>query len=118
MYTKNMSCLFCDIISGKIPSRKIYEDDDIFAFHDINPQSPVHFLVIPKKHIANVMECKPEDSVLLGKLLDRAQRLAIELGLGERGGRFVINCKSDGLQTVEHIHIHVLGGRKLKWPPG
>ncbi|GMO27899.1 MAG: histidine triad nucleotide-binding protein [Spirochaetaceae bacterium] len=113
-----MDCLFCNIAAGKIASRKIYEDEELFAFHDINPQSPVHFLVIPKKHIANLMECNAEDASLLGKMLDCAQRLAVQQGLGERGCRFVINCKSDGLQTIDHLHIHVLGGRKLKWPPG
>jgi histidine triad (HIT) family protein len=111
-------CLFCNIIAGKIPSKKIYEDDELYAFHDISPQAPVHFLVIPKKHIANLMETSPQDAVLLGKMLHKAQELLTELGCGQNGGRFVINCKSDGLQTVPHVHIHVLGGRTLGWPPG
>lgn len=113
-----MDCLFCKIAAGEIPSRKIYEDDELFAFYDINPQAPVHFLVIPKKHIANLMECSESDAPLTGRLLDRAQRIARELGCGERGGRFVINCKSDGMQTVGHLHLHVLAGRTLGWPPG
>jgi histidine triad (HIT) family protein len=111
-------CLFCKIIAGEIPSKKIYEDDELLAFHDISPQAPVHFLVIPKKHIPNVMETKPEDAALLGKLICKGQELLVELGCAEKGGRFVINCKSDGMQTVEHVHLHVLGGRGLGWPPG
>ncbi|GHV85255.1 histidine triad nucleotide-binding protein [Spirochaetia bacterium] len=111
-------CIFCNIIAGEIPSKKIYEDDDMLAFHDISPQAPVHFLVIPKKHIPNVMEAKPEDALLLGKLLHKAQTLLAEQGCAEKGGRFVVNCKSDGMQTVEHIHLHVFGGRSLGWPPG
>jgi histidine triad (HIT) family protein len=111
-------CIFCKIIAGEIPGRKIYEDDDILAFHDVNPQAPVHFLVIPKKHIRNVMELEGEDSVLMGRLIYKAQELLAELGCAGGGGRFVINCKSDGLQTVEHVHVHVLGGRTLGWPPG
>ena len=111
-------CLFCKIIAGEIPSKKIYEDDDLLAFHDISPQAPVHFLVIPKKHIANAMETGQEDTLLLGKLLYKAQELLAEQGCAEKGGRFVLNCKSDGMQTVEHIHLHVLGGRPLLWPPG
>ena len=112
------TCLFCRIIAGEIPSKKIYEDEDILVFHDIAPQAPVHFLVIPKKHIPNMLEAKPEDTELLGKMLFKAQDLMAEQGCEEKGGRFVINCKSDGLQTVDHIHIHVMGGRKFRWPPG
>ena len=112
------NCLFCRIIVGEIPGKTIYEDDEILAFHDISPQAPVHFLVIPKKHIPNMMEAKPEDAAILGKLLHKAQALLAEQGCAEKGGRFVINCKSDGMQTVEHIHIHALGGRSFNWPPG
>jgi histidine triad (HIT) family protein len=111
-------CIFCKIIAGEIPGRKLYEDDDIYAFHDIAPQGPVHFLVVPKRHIGNVMELEEGDSPLMGKLLFKAQELLVAQGCGERGGRFVINCKSDGMQTVDHIHIHVIGGRSLGWPPG
>jgi histidine triad (HIT) family protein len=112
------NCIFCKIIDGDIPSKKIYEDDEMLAFHDVNPQAPVHFLVIPKKHIPNVMEMDEQDSALMGKILFKAQKLAAELGCEEKGGRFVINCKSDGGQTVDHIHLHVLGKRPLAWPPG
>ncbi|MDR1447171.1 MAG: histidine triad nucleotide-binding protein [Treponema sp.] len=111
-------CIFCKIIQGQIPGRKIYEDDDMLAFHDIGPQAPVHFLLIPKRHITSIMETGDEDALLIGRLLVKAQELAKESGCGEKGARFVINCKEDGGQTVEHLHIHVLGGRPLAWPPG
>lgn len=109
------NCIFCKIIRGEIPSKKLYEDADILAFHDISPQAPVHFLVIPKQHIPHSMEA---DQGVLGNLLFKAQTLAVQLGCGEKGARFVINCKSHGGQTVDHLHIHVLGGRALGWPPG
>jgi histidine triad (HIT) family protein len=111
-------CIFCKIIAGEIPSKKIYEDDEFLAFHDITPQAPVHFLLIPKKHIRNIMELEPEDSALAGRLLVKAQELAKDQGCTEKGARFVINCKSNGGQTVDHLHIHILGGRFLTWPPG
>jgi len=112
------NCLFCKIIAGEIPSKKIYEDDEILAFYDINPMAPVHFLVIPKKHIENLLELEESDSALVGKLFFKAQEIAGQLGCEEKGGRFVINAKKDGGQTVDHLHIHFLGGRALGWPPG
>jgi histidine triad (HIT) family protein len=112
------NCIFCKIIKGEIPSKKLYEDDELLAFHDLNPQAPVHFLVIPKKHIRNIMELDAADSALTGRLLFKAQELAKSSGCEEKGARFVINCKSHGGQTVDHLHIHVLGGRYLVWPPG
>jgi histidine triad (HIT) family protein len=112
------NCVFCRIIKGEIPSKKIFEDEEILAFHDVAPQSPVHFLVIPKKHIPNIMELGDGDAALLGRVLDKARQLAAEQGCAEKGARFVINCKSDGGQTVDHLHVHVLGGRPLAWPPG
>ncbi|AEF83435.1 histidine triad nucleotide-binding protein [Leadbettera azotonutricia] len=111
-------CIFCKIIKGEIPSKKIYEDDEFLAFHDITPQAPVHFLVIPKRHIKNIMETESADSGLLGRLLVKAQELAQAQGCSEKGARFVINCKAHGGQTVDHLHCHVLGGRTLHWPPG
>ncbi len=111
-------CLFCKIIKGEIPSKKVYEDDEFFAFRDINPQAPVHFLIVPKKHITTVMDMSPEDAALVGRMLYRAQLLAKEEGLTEKGARFVFNCKADAGQTVWHIHLHVLGGRAFGWPPG
>ena len=106
-------CIFCKIIHGEIPSTKIYEDDEFYAFKDLNPQAPVHFLVVPQKHITSLMELEESDSPLMGRLLYRAQLLAKQEGLGEGGARFVFNCKGDAGQTVWHIHCHVLGGKRL-----
>ncbi|MCL2833992.1 MAG: histidine triad nucleotide-binding protein [Treponema sp.] len=111
-------CIFCKIIRGEIPSKKIFEDEQMLAFYDIDPKAPVHFIVIPKRHISNLSETKAGDTEILGSLVFKAQELAAKLGCGENGFRLVINCKSDGGQTVDHLHIHILGGRSLKWPPG
>jgi len=111
-------CLFCKIIAGLIPAKKLYEDEEMLAFADINPMAPVHFLVIPKKHIENMMELELSDTALAGRLLYKIQELAKEQGCTEKGGRFVINAKTNGGQTVNHLHIHFLGGRALGWPPG
>jgi histidine triad (HIT) family protein len=111
-------CVFCKIVAGTIPSEKLYEDDEILAFRDLSPQAPVHFLTITKKHIRNIMEADKADTALLGKLLFKARETAVEQGCGEKGARFVINCKDHGGQTVNHLHVHVLGGRPLAWPPG
>jgi histidine triad (HIT) family protein len=111
-------CIFCKIIAGEIPSKKIYEDNEMLAFHDVNPQAPVHFLLIPKKHIKSLMDAEGDDAALLGRLLNKAQELARELGCGGTGARFVINAGAHGGQTVDHLHIHILGGRHLLWPPG
>ena len=112
------NCLFCKIAAGEIPSKKIYEDDEMLAFLDINPMAPVHFLVIPKKHIENLLVLEAGDTALVGRLFAKARDLAIQQGCEEKGGRFIINAKSDGGQTVDHLHIHFLGGRALGWPPG
>jgi histidine triad (HIT) family protein len=106
------------MIAGEIPCNKIYEDSQMLAFHDIRPMAPVHFLVIPKKHIASLLDIDGEDAALVGALMNKAQELAKELGCEKNGGRFVINAKKDGGQTVDHLHIHVLAGRALGWPPG
>jgi histidine triad (HIT) family protein len=111
-------CLFCKIAAGEIPCKKIYEDPEMLAFHDINPMAPVHFLVIPRKHIKSLMDIEAGDATLVGRMFDKAQELAKQLGCETQGGRFVINAKSDGGQTVDHLHIHILGGRVLGWPPG
>ena len=111
-------CLFCKIIAGEIPSKMIYEDDEMYAFHDINPVAPVHFLLIPKKHIKNIFELEEADAALVGRLFFKAKEIAKKLGCEEKGGRFLNNAKSDGGQTVDHLHIHFLGGRALGWPPG
>ena len=116
-------CIFCKIIQGEIPGEKIYEDDEMIAFNDIRPMAPVHFLVIPKKHIPSLMHLEAEDIALMGRLMNKAQELAKETGPGRKdcgstGARFVINSGRDAGQTVDHLHIHVLGGRALAWPPG
>ncbi|MCL2066135.1 MAG: histidine triad nucleotide-binding protein [Treponema sp.] len=111
-------CIFCKIIAGEIPAKKLCEDDEMIAFHDINPVAPVHFLVIPKKHIKNLLELEADDTPLVGRLFNKARELLKEQGCEENGGRFVINAKKHGLQTVDHLHIHVMGGRPMGWPPG
>ncbi|MCL2192580.1 MAG: histidine triad nucleotide-binding protein [Treponema sp.] len=111
-------CIFCKIIKGEIPSQKVYEDGEMLAFRDINAVSPVHCLIIPKKHIASLLELEAEDIPLAGRMLNKAQELAKEQGCGEKGARFVINAGKDGGQSVDHLHIHVIGGRALAWPPG
>lgn len=111
-------CLFCKIIRGEIPSNKVYEDDDVFAFEDINPAAPTHVLIIPKKHLKSIGDALPEDTALLGKLLLKANEIAASLGLAEEGYRYVVNTGQNGGQTVFHLHLHILGGRALGWPPG
>lgn len=102
-------CIFCKIARGEIPSRKVYEDDDLFAFHDIDPATPVHFMIIPKLHIPSLVEVQAEHQVLLGKMLGIAARLAREQGLAD-GFRSVINTGRIGRQEVYHLHLHILGG--------
>lgn len=114
----SQDCLFCKIIAGEIPSNKVYSDDDVYAFHDINPAAPTHILVIPKKHLPYVSSADEGDEALLGKLLLKANQIAADLGLNEDGFRYVINTGRDGGQTVFHLHLHILGGRPLGWPPG
>ena len=110
-------CLFCKIIDGEIPSNKAYEDDKILVFHDVDPQAPVHCLMIPKKHIASIDDVTAEDAELLAYMMLKVKDVAKDLGL-ENGYRVVINCGEDGLQTVKHLHLHILGKRKMTWPPG
>lgn len=112
-----MDCLFCKIIQGEIPSNKIYEDDKVLVFHDIDPKAPVHFLVVPKKHIASADEITGENSAIVGYIFEVIAKTARELEL-ENGYRVVNNCGVDGGQTVPHLHFHVLGKRSLAWPPG
>jgi len=111
-------CLFCKIIAGEIPAKKIYEDDHVFAFEDINPQAPVHYLIIPKQHIATINDLDSSHEALLGKMYLAAQQLAEQSGIAEDGYRAVMNCGAAAGQTVFHIHLHLLGGRPLSWPPG
>jgi len=110
--------LFEKIIAGEIPSDKVYEDDQVFAFRDIDPKAPTHALVIPKKPIPRIAEAEDEDKKLLGHLLLKAAEVAKELGLAETGYRLVINNGRDGGESVPHLHCHILGGRALTWPPG
>ena len=113
-----MTCLFCRIIAGEIPSSKVYEDDQVFAFNDINPQAPLHVLIVPKRHIATTNDLTPGDDSIVGTLVRRAAAIAGEKGYAERGYRTVINCNAEAGQTVFHIHLHLLAGRRLTWPPG
>jgi histidine triad (HIT) family protein len=112
-----MACLFCRIIEGTIPAKSIYQDEQCFAFLDIDPQAPVHALVIPRKHIASLAETQKDDQALLGHLLWAAAEVARLQGLAN-GYRVVISTGRDGGQTVDHLHLHVLGGRAMHWPPG
>lgn len=116
--TSNDRCLFCRIVGGEIPARKVYEDDSVFAFHDINPQAPVHVLVIPRRHIASMEEIGPDDASLIGVTIARAAQIARELKLTSDGYRLVANTGAAAGQTVFHIHFHILGGRNFGWPPG
>jgi len=110
-------CLFCRVLRGEVPSRKVYEDERTYAFLDINPQAPTHILIIPKKHIVGLKEAEPEDAELIGYCHLVAAKLARERGI-ENGYRTVYNVGPDSGQSVFHLHLHLLGGRKLKWPPG
>jgi histidine triad (HIT) family protein len=113
-----MSCLFCKIAAGEIPSKRVYEDDDLLAFEDIKPEAPLHVLVIPKRHIATLNDLQPDDDGLVGAMVRRASAIAKERGYDAAGYRMVINTNSNAGQTVFHIHLHVLAGRRLSWPPG
>ena len=108
-----MDCIFCHIIEGKIPSDIIYQDDEVLAFRDISPQSPVHLLIIPKKHFTSLLDVTEADASLMGHMVNIANKLAKEEGVAESGYRLVINCGKQGGQLVPHIHLHVLGGRQL-----
>jgi histidine triad (HIT) family protein len=110
-------CVFCKIIAGEIPSKQIYQDDLIYAFADIHPQAPTHLLVLPRKHIASLAHIGGGDESLLGHLLAVSAEIARKAGL-QNGYRVVINTGADGGQTVDHLHLHVLGGRAMHWPPG
>ena len=112
-----MDCLFCKIAKGEIPSNKLYEDDQILAFYDIDPQAPVHFLVIPKEHISSAAQLEQEHGPLLGHIFATISKLCRELGC-ENGYRIVTNVGQDGGQSVPHLHFHVLAKRSLAWPPG
>ncbi len=110
-------CVFCRIVAGSIPARKLFEDDDVVAFHDLNPQAPVHVLVVPRRHVASLDAAADDDVELLGRLLAAARRAARETGVAT-AYRVVNNCGAAAGQSVFHIHLHVLGGRTFAWPPG
>jgi histidine triad (HIT) family protein len=110
-------CIFCKIADGEIPAKIVYEDERILCFHDLEPQAPVHVLLIPKKHLESLDAATGDDAALLGHLLLRVKEIAARLAL-ENGYRLVNNCGEDGMQTVKHLHFHLLGKRRLLWPPG
>ena len=112
-----MNCIFCKIANGEIPSNKAYEDDKVLAFYDLEPQAPVHILIIPKEHIESAKDITSENSAIVAHIFEVASKLAKELNL-ENGFRLVNNCGEDGGQTVMHLHFHMLAGRSMKWPPG
>lgn len=112
------NCIFCKIVKGEIPSDKVYEDEKVLAFKDINPEAPVHVLIIPKNHIGSINELTEENRDIISHIFITAKNIAQKLGIADNGYRVVTNCGEDGGQTVGHIHFHLLGGRTLKWPPG
>jgi len=114
----NDNCLFCKIAAGKIPSTTLYENDEVIAFEDIAPQAPVHVLIIPKRHIEDAQALQRSDDQLLGQLFETARSLAVKLGIESSGYRLVSNIGRDGCQSVPHLHLHLLGGRSMTWPPG
>jgi histidine triad (HIT) family protein len=113
-----MSCLFCRIVAGEIPSSKVYEDDLLFAFDDINPQAPMHVLIVPKRHVATTNDLAAGDDAVVGAMIRRAAAIAKARGYDGSGYRTVLNCNAHAGQTVFHVHLHVLGGRPMTWPPG
>ena len=113
-----MNCLFCQIIQRDIPANIVYENEQVLAFDDIAPQAPKHILIIPKKHITTICDIQDEDTLLMGQLVQTAKNIAKTIGIDEQGYRLVFNCKDFGGQLVDHIHLHLLAGRKMQWPPG
>ena len=110
-----MDCIFCKIAAGTLPAKIIYQDKEIIAFDDIYPKTPIHKLIIPRKHIATVNDLAPEDEGLVGRMILVAQKLAAELEIAENGYRISINCNKDGGQVVYHLHLHLMGGRPIPW---
>jgi histidine triad (HIT) family protein len=111
-------CLFCKIARKEIPAKLVFEDEDVVAFEDINPQAPVHVLVVPRRHIPTLNDLSPDDDALLGKLARVSARIAAERGVAEAGWRSVVNVNREGGQLVFHVHMHCMGGRPMFWPPG
>ncbi len=113
-----MSCLFCKIARAEIETDYLYESEHVIAFRDIHPQAPQHILIIPRQHIASLNDLEPDNGYLITEMVLAARTLASELGFAESGYRILMNCNDDGGQTVYHIHLHLLGGRRMHWPPG
>ncbi len=113
-----MDCLFCKIAAGEIPSDKVYENENIYAFNDISPAAPCHVLIIPKEHIASANDITDENAGVISEIFKIAKKIAMEKGIAEKGYRIVNNCGEDGGQSVKHLHFHLIGGRSLAWPPG
>ena len=113
-----MSCIFCAIAEGKIPAKVIFRDNDIVAFHDVQPQSPTHILIIPKRHVSSLNDLSAGDAGLVGRLILTAKEMAERMGCAQPGYRLVLNCNRDGGQSVFHLHLHLLAGRPMRWPPG
>lgn len=113
-----MDCLFCKIVKGEVPAKIVYRDDLVVAFDDISPQAPQHKLIIPQKHISTINEFTSEDNELIGHMVQTARLLAKEMNVAEEGYRLVVNCNPGAGQTVFHVHVHLMGGRRFAWPPG
>lgn len=113
-----MDCIFCKIVDGQIPAAIVHRDADVVAFRDLNPQAPLHLLIVPQRHVSTLNDLGPDDDRLVGSMIRIASKLATEHGYHERGYRTVFNCNADAGQTVFHLHLHLLAGRGLGWPPG
>ncbi|GAB4541362.1 MAG: histidine triad nucleotide-binding protein [Thermodesulfovibrionia bacterium] len=113
-----MGCVFCRIIDKDLSSRGVYEDERVYAFEDINPQAPVHILIVPKRHIPTILDASEDNNELIGHMFQVANIIAKKMGIDKRGFRLVMNCNHESGQTVYHIHLHLLGGRMMYWPPG
>ena len=116
--SETSDCIFCKIVQGDIPAKVLARQDDLLAFADVSPQAPTHLLVIPSRHITRVTDLETEDAGMVGRMVLLANQMASEAGIAESGFRLVFNCNADGGQSVYHIHLHLLGGRSLAWPPG
>lgn len=112
-----MSCIFCNIVRGNVPTEKVYEDESVLAFKDLNPQAPIHLLIIPKSHISSVNEISEENSMIVSRIFEAIPKIAEQFGIKD-GYRIVNNCGESAGQTVMHMHFHILGGRTMQWPPG
>jgi len=112
------NCIFCQIIAGNVPGEKVFENERLVAIRDLHAQAPAHLLIIPRRHIPTLNDLQPEDAALIGEMMLVATQLAAQENLAARGYRLVFNCNHDGGQSIYHIHLHLLGGRYMKWPPG